>query len=124
MRVILLYVPLILLLHAVVIAAAVYSLTVLPIRLFGGWTYAWVVGGTIFVLLMLLVIKFIINALIKRAESHPGEPEEQKKQEEPLAAVKEEARGPSFFDVFWAYVDAVHEKICPMIVFKRTGVRS
>lgn len=124
MRTILICMPLIFLLHAVVIAAAVYALTALPIRLFGGWAYVWAIIGIACVLLMILVIKFTLKALAKRALSRQDSQQQEEEKEEPerpsRVAVEKETSGPSFSAVLREYIVAIHKKVCPMIVFKQS----
>ncbi|MFZ2484641.1 MAG: hypothetical protein WAX80_01675 [Minisyncoccia bacterium] len=121
MRVIFVWCPLVLLLHLVLYASAIVVVTALPIYLYGGTSYAWVIGTIVATCVSIIVakrflkwveveevphrIKQIYVGLATRiVNSSPSKP------------VKTE---PSFLKVILEYIVAAKKKICPTITFTR-----
>ncbi|MDO8655467.1 MAG: hypothetical protein Q7R48_03615 [bacterium] len=108
MRVIIVYVPLILLSHAALFVAAAASVTLVPISFFGAAAY----GRTLVFLAATAAIIFLIIKMITFAQRH--KPAKQTPKKRPVA---KQPTGPSFLEVSWAYVVAVKRKVCPLITF-------
>ena len=109
-RVILVYMPLVLLVHGALVVAAIASLTAVPIYLFGARGYGWTVGVTIAVIGTVWGL-----ALCARCIYHPkvGFTESRKA----LIQPEKTPLPPNFFDVLWAYIVSTKQRICPLIMF-------
>ena len=111
MRVIIIYAPLILLLHAIVYAAALATVTVWPIYLFGLKWYGIGVGALVaLVLTIIVVVKLVIWLLRKREEKIEA-------QEQLAKPTNDNPTGPSFLRIVGQWVMAKKRKICPLITF-------
>jgi len=112
MRVIFIYAPLILLFHAIVYVAALATITVLPIKLFGLKWYGVGVGAVAgLILLVLLVVNLVMWLLDKwwlarvNAQGQEAKP------------TNTDAASPGFVHVLWQWVVAKKQKLCPLITF-------
>jgi hypothetical protein len=111
-RVMIVYMPLVLLTHVAFVVAAVASLTVLPIYLFGGINYGW-----------LLVVIAVVTCTLKGIGVAERRVAERKHmwvklmEHERETQQATESGGPGFFGVLWAYLVATKKKVCPLIVF-------
>lgn len=111
MRVILIYAPLILLLHAIVYAAALAVITVLPIWLFGLMSYGLVVGAiALLIILVALAINLVGELLDKRRTRIDA-------QEQAVKTTSADATDPSFVRVLGRWVVAKKRKVCPLLTF-------
>lgn len=115
-RVMVVYMPVVLLLHAAFAAVAVASLTALPIYLFGGITYGWTLTAIAVVIGTIWGVKVALQRAARR-ERTQVKFVEHKQETRPAAEVTEAPRGPGFFEVLWAYLVAAKKKICPSIAF-------
>lgn len=119
-RVSLIWGPLIILLHLVVYAGAIVSVTLLPIILFGFGSYITLIAGITGVIAVIWLCKKAEDALKQwrrrvrearwQAAIEAPESDEQPKTE----AVK---KGPSFASVLWSYAVAAKQRVCPIINF-------
>jgi hypothetical protein len=116
-RVILVWAPLVVVLHLLVYGSAIAVLTAWPIYLFG---FSWYMAA-------LLAIAIVVGAVwgTKRASRKARE----WRRTHPITVlrptfrrtktVEAAPRGPGFFEVLWQYVVAVKSKVCPTITFAR-----
>ena len=115
-RVTVVYMPLVLLLHASLVAIAVASLTALPIYLFGGIAYGWIL-----VYIAMVAGTFwgagVALRYAERRKSAQVKVVELKHEEQPAPKAAEVPKGPGFFEVLWAYLVVAKKKICPLITF-------
>ncbi len=116
-RVMLVWCPLVLLLNAAVYGSGIAALTALPIYLYGGVGYAWVVGIIAFVVALILAIKFALRRLREWERRQPAMHKSEKKNETPKVAPA--PTGPGFFEVLWKYIVGLKKKVCPTITFNR-----
>lgn len=115
-RVMVVYMPLVLLLHAAFATVAVASLTALPIYLFGGIAYGWTLAAIAVVIGTIWGVKVALRRAARR-ERTQVKFVERKQETRPAAEVTEASRGPGFFEVLWAYLVAAKKKICPSVAF-------
>lgn len=115
MKVVFFYMPLVFLLHAVFAAAAIASLTALPMYLFGGIVYGWTLVAITAVIGAIWVVKMEMRqAALRKAQVELV----RRKREKQLATEgTKKPRSPGFFEVLWAYLAASKKKICPLITF-------
>lgn len=106
-RIMLLYAPLVIVLHAVVYVAAFMAFTVIPIRLFGWSNYLWAFGVVIVFTLVAVVSIRKLNDW-SAAQTAAYVPKIKK-----VSAFSD----PSFFTVLRQWLAALHKKICPIITF-------
>lgn len=117
MRVILIYAPLILLLHAIVYASLLATITILPIKLFGLKWYGLVVGALVgLIILVLLAINLVPELLDKRREA-----KRILAQEQATKTTNNDATHPGFFRVLGKWVVAKKWKVCPLITFDESN---
>lgn len=120
-RVMVVYMPLVLLLHAAFVVAAVVSLTALPIYLFGSIAYGWTLAAIAAVIVAILGVKRMLGlrALLRAIEQERAQREKRfvEQEREERSVVTEAPKGPSFFEVLWAYLVAGKKKICPSVTF-------
>ena len=118
-RVLVVYMPLVLLLHVVFAGVLVASLTVLPVYLFGSIAYGWTLASTAVVVGTFWGVGVALRYAKHAARRKPAQVKVvELKHEEKLAPKAAEApKGPSFFEVLWAYLVAAKKKICPLITF-------
>ncbi len=105
------YMPLVLLLHTAFAAAAVVSLIALPIYLFGGIGYGWTLAAIAVVIGTILGVRMTLRRAARRKRAQVrfiGGGREKRP-----AVTKE----PGFFEVLWVYLIAAKKKICPLITF-------
>lgn len=114
-RVMVVYMPLVLLLHAAFAATAVASLTALPIYLFGGIAYGWTLAAIAVVIGTIWGVKVALRRAARR-ERTQVKFVERKREVQPATEVTE-PRGPGFFEILWAYLVAAKKKVCPSIAF-------
>ena len=114
-RVMVVYMPLVLLLHAAFATAAVASLTSLPIYLFGGIAYGWTLTAIAVVVGTIWGVKVALRRAARR-ERTQVKFVERKREVQPTAEATE-PRGPGFFEVLWAYLVAAKKRVCPSITF-------
>ena len=120
LRTIVLYTPLILLLHAVVYGVALAALTIVPVLIFGASGYF----STVIAITLLVLI--VIGVKQWRKHQQKGYQETELNRSARIAAVTEAiVAGPRFFQVLWAWLVAAKKKVCPMIRFlKRQEAQS
>jgi len=106
-RVILFWMPLVFLLHAALLAATVFVLIILPIRLFNPTGYGNIVATT--VAIAAIIATTIV--LVKWWRSMRGEGLVQR------VVVRKEQKEPSFVSITWTWVVSQERKICPLIKF-------
>ena len=111
MRVILIYAPLILLLHAIVYAGALTTITVLPIWLFGLKSYALVVGAILFLIILVILVTNLVMWLLDKRRAGINA------QEQAVKTTSADASDPGFVRVLGKWVVAKKRKICPLITF-------
>ena len=116
-RVMLVWCPLVLLLNATVYGSGIAALTALPISLYGGVGYAWVVGIFTFVVGLVLVMKSVSRRLGKWKHRRPVVHKSEKKKVTPKVAAA--PTGPGFFEVLWKYIVGLKKKVCPIITCNR-----
>jgi len=109
-RVMVVYMPLVLLLHATFVTMAVASLIALPIYLFGGIVYGWTLAAIMAVIGTIWGVKVALRRVARRERK-------QHERKQPAAKVAKTPRGPGFFEVLWAYLVAAKKKICPSVAF-------
>jgi len=110
LRVMLVWTPLVLLLHTVVYGVAIAALTIVPIYLFGGSGYFWGVSAIVTLVLIILGVKKLRDYLEKR------------RWQMTLREANREANvsaEPSFFKILSEWSVAQKKKICPTITFSR-----
>jgi hypothetical protein len=120
MRVIFVWCPLVLFLHAVIYVSAIVVLTVLPVYHWGGTGYAYFVGAVTFVTALIFAVKTSTRRLNKWINAlPPPDPLRNTKKTmpsgEPVAPAT--PKGPGFFEVMWKYIVAAKQKICPVLIF-------
>ena len=115
LRVMLVWCPLVLLLNAAVYGSGIAVLTVLPIYFYGGVGYAWIIGVIVFVVGLLLAVKFVNRRLsewsYRRSAMRVRVPQ-------PPRAPITAPTGPTFLEVLLSYIIAVKMKVCPTVTFK------
>lgn len=116
-RVMVVYTPLVLLLHAAFAAAAVASLTALPIYFFGGIAYGWTLATIVVVIGTIWGVKVALRRRAAWREHTHVKFVERKREARPETEATETPRGPGFFEVLLAYLVAAKKKICPSIAF-------
>ena len=120
-RVMVVYMPLVLLLHLGLVVVAVISLTALPIYLFGGIAYGWILATTAMVVGIIWGVKTMRQHRLRRARDMASLIDYVEVEEEPVASQVDTAlKGPGFFEVVWAYIVAAKKQVCPSINFLPT----
>lgn len=111
MRVILIYTPLILLIHAIVYASALATITLWPIHLFGLKGYGLIVGRIAVLIVLIILVTNLVGWLLDKRQAR-------------ILAQGQEAKptnantaGPGFARVLGRWVVAKKRKICPLITF-------
>lgn len=108
-RVLLVWMPLVLGIHAVLIGSTVWAFIILPIYLFGitgyGWTIAVIVGLIVAVFALVYFLK-LLGRLFNKAEEWRDRP-----------AVEKPDTGPSFWEVLRVWKKAQKDKMCPFVDF-------
>lgn len=113
LRTIVLYTPLVLLLHAVVYGAALAALTIVPILIFGASGYfSTVIAITLLVLTVIGVKQW-------RKHQQKGHQEAELRRPAPVAVTEVITASPRFFQILWEWIVAVEKKVCPMIRFAK-----
>lgn len=107
--------PLIILLHAVVYAAAVLSLTWLPVYFFGNKTYFSVLGAIALVALIVLGVKKFLMKFDQPVQGRVA-PRPEYYLHESIPAKEVE---PSFRSVVVEWLVSLDKKICPTIEFSQ-----
>lgn len=108
-RVIFFYAPIILLLHAGLVASVIYVLIPMPISYFGGSGYLWGLGAVALLALLVFVLKTVLRWLMSLPMPMP-----KPKVRPPLPV---ELKGPGFLELVWEWLVAQKKKICPTIRF-------
>lgn len=116
-RVTFLYMPLILLGHAVLFVASIFILIVLPIQFFGVMSYAATVAFIATVVMVIWQFKKIADRKMESKYAQQAETQRKSLVEIPVVIVAIAPKGPGFFEVFWAYLVATKHKVCPSIKF-------
>ena len=112
MRVTLVWAPLVLLLNIAVYGAAIASLTVVPVVLFGFTFYLSLIGA-------LATIALIVWAIKRDRTTTPERQplETRTRATEPVVEKPRVGAGPGFWKTLWLYLVAVKAKVCPTITF-------
>lgn len=111
MRVIIIYAPLILLLHAIVYAGALAAITIWPIYLFGLKGYGLGMGALVALVALIVGIVLLVMWLNKTRKARTANQGQKIKQ----TAVN--SIDPGFFRIMGRWVVAKKRKICPLITF-------
>ena len=121
MRVIVVWMPFVLFLHVLLVAAAVGAVTVWPIRLFGWTTWLGILAGIAFVVGVVIAVKKASEYQRHRRWERPAVPRTVPAPA-PAAAIQEEAEpeSPSTWELIWAWIVAQKQKVCPIISFTET----
>jgi len=107
MRMIMVYAPLILLFTAIVYAAGIASVTVLPIYFFGLKGYGIILGAIVVLVLGICLAMMVYNSLTKKRLA----------KEQMAKPADTDATNPSFFRVVWQWLVAKKQKVCPLVTF-------
>ena len=110
-RTITVYAPLVILLHGGLIAAAVYSVILLPVELFGAVTYSRILAGLVLLAGAVIGIKALVRYREKRSWMKP--------EVRIVKAPPPIATGPSFWAIMLEWLISQKKKICPMIRFEQ-----
>lgn len=115
MRVTLIYAPIILLLHVILVGIFFFSIITLPIYLFGGVGYGLTVGTIAIIIVGVILLNKLVESLKERRK--PENLSLKKKD-----TVKED-KGPSFLKIVGIYiVEKKRKYLCPSITFIKGGV--
>ena len=115
MRVTLIYAPIILLLHVILVGIFFFSIITLPIYLFGGVGYGLTVGAIAIIIVGVILLNKLVESLKERRK--PENLSLKKKD-----TVKED-KGPSFLKIVGIYiVEKKRKYLCPSITFIKGGV--
>ncbi len=123
---ILLWAPLVLLLHFAVYASAIAALTLVPIFWFGLSGYLGLVFGVAAFIGLIVLASFVcagISAGFRWVLLRSRKNRQKSDVDEAPEPVVEQ-RGPSFGEVLWQYAVATKRRICPIINFKNVEVQS
>ena len=116
-RVICVWMPLVLILHLALAAAAIMGVTVLPITLFG-WTVWMVMAAIVSLIIGGIVIKQAIarRPRARRVEALPEKPPmlDETHHRQPR---KRKPEGPSTWSIIWTWVVAQKQRGCPPVNF-------
>jgi hypothetical protein len=127
MRVILLWAPLVLLLHLVLYGGAIAALTIVPVYWFGLSGYLGLILGLV-VFIFLCVLAGFASAGIGKSINYVVLRSRKSRQKSGTEEIPEpltnEKIGPSFGEVLWEYAVATKRRICPIINFKNAEVQS
>ncbi len=121
MRVTLIYAPIILLLHVILVGIFFFSIITLPIYLFGGVGYGLTVGTIAIIIVGVILLNKFTESLaeyLKERERRKRENSSLKKKD----TVKKD-KGPSFLKIVGIYiVEKKRKYLCPSITFIKGGV--
>lgn len=122
-RVIFLYVPAVIILHLVLVAFTLGTLIGLPIYLFGGVNYSWVIGAIVGIGVATIVIikatditRYYFSNRTPKIKTVKTIIKKEK--------VKKVKSGPSLLSIFFKWMLASKQRICPTIKFKDEGNQS
>ncbi|MBP6860554.1 MAG: hypothetical protein KBC38_03280 [Candidatus Pacebacteria bacterium] len=121
-RVMTLYAAIVIVSHAAIVVAAIFTIVFLPPALFGTMNYLMLIAALVFAVILGYGIKVFIERReagitpAMRAEAARKKKEAREAAEEARAAAASE-RGPGFFEIVWRYVVAAKQKTCPTITF-------
>jgi uncharacterized membrane protein len=109
-RTIVLYVPVVLLSHAIAFGLCLLAFVVAPIMMFGGRYYAYGVGAIVAIVAVLFGAVFFYE-YVQNKKDAKREWNGQRVRRTPSA------REPSFGKLLWDWAVAQKQKVCPMITF-------
>lgn len=115
MRVILIYAPLILLLHAIVYAGAIATITVWPIYLFGLKGYILGVSAVVGLVILVFLVINLVWLLLDRRKTRIAA------QQQAAKPTNADAANPGFFHIVRQWVVAKKQKVCPLITFDESN---
>ena len=113
----LIWAPLVIILHLVLYGSALAALTAIPIYFFGFWGYAWGVGSIGGVIAVIVAALWCLKWSIEQREKRRAAANTQKKEEKPSS--KKAPSAPSFFTIFWRWIVAKKQKFCLLIAFTK-----
>lgn len=112
-----LWAPVVLALHLALYGGGIAALTAVPIYFFGFWGYAWGAGAIIAIVCVVVALALLLDWESERRKKHPELVYEQQKKAEPT---EKKPADPSFFAIFWAWLTAKKQKVCPLITFTKS----
>lgn len=113
-RVIVLWVPLVVLSYVAVLGGITYALFILPVKLFGlreFWTVVGVIALVVGIIVGIVFLASLFVRGVRRAVRFPLDYLEQRQEQ------KREAGKPSFASLIKEWIVAKKQKICPLINF-------
>ncbi len=113
LRVIMVYMPAILLLHIALYGSAIVAITAMPIYLIGMVWYFAVVGAIVLIVGIVHAIKWYRRMRLRRAARN-----EARAQARPApVATPQPATSPGFGSIVWQWLAAQKQRVCPVINF-------
>jgi uncharacterized membrane protein len=124
-RVILLWTPLVVVLHLALYAAALAALIALPIYWFGLSGYLGTVVGLVVFAALVVLVSFVVAGVGKGMAYVARQSRANRQKREAQAASKPapEKKGPSFGEVLWQFAVATKRRVCPVLNFKTAEAR-
>lgn len=104
LRVILIYMPAVVLINLSIVVSAFYVLTLWPIHLFGFWSYVWSIAA-------IAALSGLIWLYVRKKRKELARPKTQ------MAKKMEGKDSPTFTRLVWEGVKSTKRKVCPILSF-------